>query len=82
MTQQEAPPPAIAVCPSCAHVTRVDCIRDPGGVLHPCELSKEALLQHAECNLWELLRELSRAALNLSRVQVFSLKGGRDVSES
>jgi hypothetical protein len=78
MSQQEAPPPAIAICPSCTHVVRAQCMRDPGGALHPCELDRAMQLQHKDCDLYKILEVLRRAAFNLSKVRVFTLKGGEE----
>lgn len=72
-------PPIVAICPTCGHKVEVACLTDSTGVLHPAELDTQTLVQHSNCDLWELLKVLSSAAYHLSKVQVFNVKGDSDV---
>jgi hypothetical protein len=66
------------ICPTCEREAEAGTRVDEAGILHPEPLVPSQLLLHCHCDIWELLKEISRRTFNESKVTTFSIFGGEN----
>lgn len=65
-------------CPACGRRARAAAVRSPGGWVHAGRMDARTLRTHAECDLFDLAAEFSRAALADCRLRIPALYAAPD----